>query len=79
MSGYLLFKKKLSKVSSDQFSCKNNCPVLLFKSIFRYGNCFLSSLATDGKDGHGLKLEKIGPTFQVLMLCLQRIFVVSAS
>ena len=26
-------------------------------------NCFLSSIATDGKDGLGLKLEKVGPTF----------------
>ena len=24
---------------------------------------FLSSVATDGKDGNGLKLEKIGPIF----------------
>ena len=28
-----------------------------------YSNCFLSSVATDGKDGHGLKLEKVRPTF----------------
>ena len=26
-------------------------------------NCFLPSIATDGKDGLGLKLEKVGPTF----------------
>ena len=26
-------------------------------------NCFLSSDATDGKDEHGLKVEKVGPTF----------------
>jgi len=26
-------------------------------------NCFLSSVATDGKDGNGLKLEKIGLIF----------------
>ena len=25
--------------------------------------CFLSSVATDGNDGHELKLEKVGPTF----------------
>ena len=35
-------------------------------------NCFLSSIATDGKDGHGLKLEKrLAQRFQVLMLWLQ--------
>ena len=27
-----------------------------------YWNCFLSSVAKDSKDGHGLKLEKTGPT-----------------
>ena len=26
----------------------------------------------DSKDGHGLKLEKNGPTFSSLMLCLQK-------
>ena len=26
----------------------------------------------NGKDGNGLKLEKIGPFFQVLMLCSQQ-------
>ena len=40
----------------------NNGPVLLFKTIFRHQNCFLSSVAADGKDEHGLKLEKGGPT-----------------
>ena len=32
---------------------KNNGPVLLFKTIFS----FPPSVASDGKDGHGLKLE----------------------
>ena len=37
-------------------------PFLLFKTVLRdYLKCFLSSVATDGKDGHGLKLEKVGP------------------
>ena len=31
----------------------------------------MSSVSTDGKDGHGLKLEKVGPFFQGLMLYLQ--------
>ena len=26
----------------------------------------MSSVATDGNDGHGLKLEKVGPTFSRL-------------
>ena len=30
---------------------------------FCYRRLFLWSLATDGKDGHELKLEKVGPTF----------------
>ena len=37
--------------------------LLLFNTIFRYSNCFLSSVATSGKDGHGLKIEKVRPTF----------------
>ena len=48
---------------------------MLFKTIFRHWNCFLLSVAADGNDGHGLKLEKAGPTyhelFQVFMLCLR--------
>ena len=28
-----------------------------------YCSCFLSSVAMDGKHGHGLKLEKAGPLF----------------
>ena len=31
----------------------------------------LSPVATDGKDGHGLKLENVGHFFQDLQLCLQ--------
>ena len=59
-------------MSSHQLISKNNGPVLLFKIIFRHLNCFLSSVATDDKDGHRLKLEKLGQLFQVLMLCLQK-------
>ena len=32
-------------------------PVLLITTIFRHENCFLESVATDGRDGHRLKLE----------------------
>ena len=41
----------------------NNGPVLLFKTIFRHWHCFLSSVATDGKDEHGFKFEKLGSNF----------------
>ena len=45
-----------------QYNSKNNGPVLLFETIFMHWNCFLSSVAADGRDGHGLKREEIGPT-----------------
>ena len=34
--------------------------------ISRHWNCFLTSVAKDGKDGHGLKLEKAGSAFSTL-------------
>ena len=39
--------------------------VLLLKSIFRHRTCFLSSVATDSKSGHRLKVKKkkIRPPF----------------
>ena len=45
---------------SHHLNSKNNGLVLLLKTILRHCNCFLSSVATDGKDGNGLKLGKIG-------------------
>ena len=48
---------------SHQLNYKNNGLVLLLKTILRHRNCFLSSVAMDGKDGNGLKLEKIGLIF----------------
>ena len=56
-----------------QLSSKNNGLVLLLKAIVTYSNCILSSVATDDKDGNGLKLEKIRPFFffQVLIPCLR--------
>ena len=65
--------EKAKKVSSHQLNSKTNDLVLLLKTISRYGNCFLSSVATDGTDGYGLKLEKIGHFFQVLMLRVSKI------
>ena len=37
----------------------NNGLVLILKTILLQWNCFLSSVATNGKDGNGLKLEKL--------------------
>ena len=52
---------------SAQLNSNNNVPVLLSQAIFTgHWNCFLSSFARDRKDGHGLKLENIGP---ILLLC----------
>ena len=41
------------------------CEVIsvLFKTIFQRWKCFMSSVATDGKDGQESKLKTIGPTF----------------
>ena len=50
-------------MSWHQLNSKNNGLALLLKTILRHWNCFLSSVAADGKDGNGLKLEKIGPIF----------------
>ena len=36
---------------------------LLLKTVFGHSKCFLSSVAKDGKDGQGLKLENNAPTF----------------
>ena len=52
---YLFKKRKSVCASSEQ---KKNGPVLLCKTILRYRNCFMLSFATDGKDGHGLKLDE---------------------
>ena len=37
--------------------------VFLFNAIFRHWNVFVWAVATDGKDGHQLKLGKVGATF----------------
>ena len=55
---------KSTNVPSHQLNSKNNGPIFkLFKTIIRHWNCFLTSVATDNKDGHGLKLEKVWSTF----------------
>ena len=63
--GYLAYFLKSYKVPSHQFNSKNSNPVLLFnwfKTICRHWNCFLSSVATDGKNRRWLKLKTPGPT-----------------
>ena len=44
----------------------NNRPVFFVQGYNKHWNCFLSSFATDGKDGRYLKLQKVGPTFSKL-------------
>ena len=57
MSDYLLSFLEANRFSHQlNFKKKKNGPVLLFTTIFSHRNCFLSSVATDGKDGHGLIL-----------------------
>ena len=62
---FAIYLKSLN-VPSDQLNSKNNCSFLLFKTIFRHWNCFLSSVARDGKDGNGLKLDQVGSSFNVM-------------
>ena len=57
-------------MSFHQLNHKHNGLVLLLKTILWQRNSFLSFDAADGKDGNGLKLEKLGQFFQVLMLCV---------
>ena len=47
----------------SQLNSKNNSLGLLFKTILWHLFCFLSFVATDGKDGNGLKLEKFRLNF----------------
>ena len=42
---------------------KYNGPILLFKTALKHWNCFMSSVAMDGKDGKELKFYKVGPIF----------------
>ena len=44
---------------------KNNGLVQFSETIIGHWNCLLSSVVKDDKDEHGLKLEKIGPTFSI--------------
>ena len=64
---YLFEKQRRSSVASRykvisiqvvSMLTQFNAPVLLSKTTFRHRHCFLSSLATNGNDEPGLKLEK---------------------
>ena len=55
MSDYLVSFLEANRFS-HQLNFNKNGLVLLFTTIFSHRNCFLSSVATDGKDGHGLIL-----------------------
>ena len=59
-SRYLLSFLKLQRFSY-QLNSKNNASVLLFKTTFRHWICSLASVAADGKDGYGFKLDKVRP------------------
>ena len=56
-----------------QLNPEKNSLGLLFKTIMWRLFCFLSLVATDGKDGNELKLEKVGLTFSSLKLSQQKI------
>ena len=43
--------------ASIEFQKYYNGPVLLVKNIFRHWNCFLLSVASDGKDERGSNLK----------------------
>ena len=60
---------------SHQSNSKNNdllLSLILFEGTETV-SCRLSPVATDGTDGNGLKLEKIGQIFRVLMLRVPKI------
>ena len=65
---------KYLKMSLNQWKPKNNYSVCLRGTM-------LCLIVTDGKDGDGLQLEKVGQLFQVLTLnwssCWQRIYLKS--
>ena len=55
--------KNLEGVFASELNSKTNGLGLLCKTIWRYWKCFLSPVASDGKDGNGLKFEKKLPVF----------------
>ena len=57
----MYLKGQYTRLFAIQLNSKQNGRVLLFMTISRRSNCFLSSVTTDGKDAYGLKFERIGP------------------
>ena len=59
-------------MSLHHWTPKNNGVVLLVKTILLHRNCFLFSVAADGEDGNGLKLENVCQFFQVVTMCVEK-------
>ena len=54
-------------MSWHKLNFRNNGPVLLFTALFTKMRT-LNSVAINDKDGHGLKVDKLGPTFSIFNL-----------
>ena len=74
---FLLFAifLKNQNLSSGQLNFQNIGPVLLCQILFRLWNCFLLSVTRDSRDGHGLKLWKVAPTFSSFKKTIKKILV----
>ena len=62
--------KWLTSVKNANVSWLLNFRICMFlkkcsNTLLRHWDCFLSPVAINDKDGHGLKLEKLGPTFSI--------------
>ena len=62
--------KWLTSVKNANVSWLLNFRICMFLKkcsniLLRHRDCFLSPVAINDKDGHGLKLEKLGPTFSI--------------
>jgi len=55
-----LYQLTSKPIHGPFFLCKT-ATIIIIQALIK--NCFLAFVATDGKDGHGLKLEKVWPTF----------------
>ena len=61
-------------MSLNQWKPKNNYSVCLRETILLPWDCLLSPIVTDGKDGDGLQLEKVGQLFHKFSLWTDRVF-----
>lgn len=64
------FKNVKRVLASNEL--QNDGPVFYLRLQLGTENVPYHFSATNGKDANGLKLEKVGPAFQVLMLGLQK-------